>query len=243
MSERNYSIIKKIKGLLALANNNSNDEEAQTAFIMAQKLMLKNNITMGEVEDIKTSQEIEEGQVTVNKKLFWWERELSIIISKNFRVKNFINSKLLKNNFQRKRAIIFLGYENDVALAKEMYLLAYEVIAFYSKRFVENYCDTNDLSRTKKITTEVKNSYIRGFLEGLNNKFEQQVSEMKQENALMVLVPHEVEAKYNEMFEGKKGLSFKMPPIEELEAYRQGYTDGNRIDYTKSTIDDEILTY
>ncbi|RKJ45999.1 DUF2786 domain-containing protein, partial [Butyricicoccus sp. 1XD8-22] len=48
--ERNDSIIKKIRGLLAIANDEKNDEESQTAFILAQKLMIKHNIVMGDIE-------------------------------------------------------------------------------------------------------------------------------------------------------------------------------------------------
>lgn len=94
MDNRNDGIIKKIKGLLAIANDNKNDEESQSAFIMAQKLMIKYDISMGEVESKKESQDIKQGQVTVHKKLFWWERKLAIIISNNFRVKFFYNGSV-----------------------------------------------------------------------------------------------------------------------------------------------------
>jgi len=41
---RNESIIKKIKGLLAIADDAKNDEESQSAFLLAQKLMIKHDI-------------------------------------------------------------------------------------------------------------------------------------------------------------------------------------------------------
>lgn len=130
-----------------------------------------------------------------------------------------------------------MGYENDIALAKEMYILAYEVLSFYVSQFVDEYYKVNFLQRERSLTTELKNSYIRGFLSGLNEKFEKQVKEMEQEYGLMVLLPTEVKQAYDEMFEGKKGLSFKLPPIEEVEVYQQGFHDGNKVDYTKSTLD------
>lgn len=40
----NKDIISKIKGLLKLANDNRNDEEGQSAFILAQRLMLKGRL-------------------------------------------------------------------------------------------------------------------------------------------------------------------------------------------------------
>lgn len=244
MQDRNENIIRKIQGLLALANNNSNEEEAQSAFMMAQKLMFKHDITMSELDVGQDSLTIEKGQATVHKKLFWWERELANIMSENFRVKNYINSKRLDGDLKRKRAVMFMGFEKDVALAKEMYLLAYEVLLFYSKRFVEEYYESYiNVLRTNKTTNELKNSYMRGFLAGLDSKFQEQVAKMKEENALMVLVPKEVEEEYNSMFDGTKPLNLNIPPIEEIIAYEQGYKDGNEVDYTRRTINDEVFEY
>lgn len=240
LSERNEGIIKKIKGLLAIASDNKDDEESQSAFIMAQKLMLKYDINMGVIESKKDSESIEEGQVTIHKKLFWWERSLAQIISKNFRVKFFYNSKILKGNKNTKRAIIFFGFEKDIELAKEMYILAYDVLTYYTKKFVEKKRESNSSHGLGRITTDYKNSYITGFLKGMDHRFEEQVEQMKQEFGLMVLLPAEVQTAYDEMFEGKKGLSFSIPPIGKIQAYEEGYSKGNKIDYTKSTISDRI---
>lgn len=242
MKDRNEAIINKIKGLLAIADDQKNDEESQSAFILAQKLMLKHDITFTDVEDISDTPSVEEGQVTVYKKLFWWERKLAQIMSENFRVKFYYNNKYIDNETQRKRAIMFLGFRNDVSLAKEMYLLAYEAISFYTNKYVDSYYEESHRStRIHRITNGVKNSYMRGFLHGLEQKFEEQVKEMQQEYGIMILVPKEVVEEYDSRFEGKKGISFKLPPIEESFAYENGFHDGNRIDYTKSTIDEEIV--
>ncbi|MEK3955330.1 DUF2786 domain-containing protein [Psychrobacillus sp. FSL K6-1464] len=242
MTDRNAAIINKIKGLLSIANDQKNDEESQSAFILAQKLMMKHDISSSEVEEQSNSQSLEDGQVTVHKKLFWWERKLAQVISENFRVKFYYNNKLFDNSSQRKRAIMFLGFQNDVALAKEMYLLAYEALVFYSNRYVEDHYEENQKrSRVHRITNGVKNSYMRGFLQGLERKFEEQVKEMQQEYGLMVLVPIEVVEEYDNRFGGKKGISFKLPPVEEALAFEKGFIEGNRIDYTKSTIDEDIV--
>lgn len=238
---RNEKIIRRVKGLLALSENNSNDEEAQSSFIMAQKLMAKYNISTTEIETKNTSNNIDEGQATVYKKLFWWERELARIISGNFRVKYYYNNRILENEKKAKRAIVFMGFEEDIALAKEMYLLAYEVLVFYSKRYVDNWYQEENAMRMHRVTNILKNSYMRGFLYGLESKFEEQVEQLREENALMVLVPKEVEDKYEEMFEGKKGINLNIPDIEETEAFNIGYSEGNKVDYTKRTINDEIL--
>ncbi|MBU5267877.1 hypothetical protein KQI21_13855 [Virgibacillus proomii] len=115
--------------------------------------------------------------------------------------------------------------------------MAYEVITFYTKEYVETYYSNNNIFRSKQVTSTVKNSYMKGFLTGLQQKFEEQINEMRQENALMVLVPVEVQEKYDEMFEGTKPLLHHIPTVKEYTAYTQGYEDGSKIDYTKSTIE------
>lgn len=243
MEKVNESIVKKIKGLLALANDKKDDEESQTAFIMAQKLMFKHNISMSAVEDHSSEKlSINKDQVTVYKKLFWWEKDLSTIISKNFRVKAYINLRKLENDISRKGAIIFLGFSSDVELAKEMYILAYDALKVYSNRFVDRYYEEGHYeNRNRKATGKLKDSYMRGFLNGMSAKFDEQVKSMEQEYGLVVLMPVEVENAFNEMSKDFGKATYKSPPIEELEAYRKGMNDGNNIDYTKSTIDETVF--
>lgn len=240
VNERNQKILRRVKRLLSLSDNNPNEEEAQSAFLMAQKLMVKNDISLSQIDiDSNETRDIKEGQVTVHKKLYWWERLLAAVMSENFRVKYFLNWKR-KAGSNRKNAIFFMGFESDVQLAKEMYLLAYEAIVHFSKEYTETYYEENNLMRTRGNTIMIKDSYMKGFIDGLENKFEEQVQEMRSEgNALMVLVPKEVEDKYEESITGKS--IFSIPSIGEVEAYRSGYDDGNKIDYTRSTIDEKAL--
>lgn len=84
----------------------------------------------------------------------------------------------------------------------------------------------------------VKNSYMRGFLSGLEAKFEEQFTQLKQEYGLMVLIPKEVEEELSNITTGKP-LTLKLPPIEEMLVYEKGFIDGKKIDYTRSTIDEK----
>lgn len=243
MENINESIIKKIKGLLAIANDHKSDEESQSAFVLAQKLMIKHNISMAAIEDVSHKNNIQKEQVTVYKKLFWWEKKLASIIANNFRVKSYLNMQKV-NGGQRKTAVMFFGFDGDVELAKEMYILAYDALKVYSERFSEEFYKANGYYRERSLTFKIKDSYIRGFLEGMGAKFKEQVSSMQQEYGVMVLVlvPKEVEegfAEFKNSFE--RSTPFKIPPIEEIVAYRKGYSEGNEIDYTKSTIDDTIF--
>lgn len=104
----NEKIIRKVKRLLALAKENKNDEEGQTAFMFAQRLMLENNIKESELSDDEAAMElIAENNVTIFKKLFWWERSLAGIIANNFRVKSYYRGK--KVGSAKKAQSFFMG--------------------------------------------------------------------------------------------------------------------------------------
>ncbi|MCY7968575.1 DUF2786 domain-containing protein [Bacillus haynesii] len=241
---RNESIIKRIKGLLAIANDNRNDEESQSAFLMAQKLMMKYDISAGDVTDKSEKEEIAKGQATAYKKLFWWERTLAGIIAANFKVEFYYNNRVLNGDRRKKSTIIFFGYESDVQLAKEMYVLAYDAVVIYANRFVNEYYSVNFVRRSIKKTRDLKKSYITGFLEGLKQKFNEQVSQMKEEYGLMIIKPKEVTEAYKELSKTfGKAHKLRIPDIEEFAAFHRGHQDGNSIDYTKSTINDDVLTF
>ena len=71
--EKLDAIIRKIKGLLATAEDNANEDEAQAAFVLAQKMMMKYNIETSDIEE-KNDVNIVEGQATAHKTLYWYER-------------------------------------------------------------------------------------------------------------------------------------------------------------------------
>lgn len=239
MKESNKKIIKKIKGLLAISRDQKNDEESQSAFLLAQKLMLQYSIEKSEVEDYELSSEmdtIDEESVTIYKKLFWWERTLATIISKNFRVKNFLKND--NSRKQKKRKIVFYGHGRDLELSKEMYILAYETLIFHSNEYVKDFYDTYIAERNSYQTRSIESSYIRGFLSGLNTRFEEQSSILREKYEIMSLVPEEVEKAYSD-YSSDFGKAKKVtpPPVVIVEAYEQGENDGKSIDFTKRTIE------
>lgn len=240
MEQSKYEdIIRKITGLLAVAEDNVNEEEAQSAFLVAQKLMIKHNIELSEVQSNEEKVNIQQGQATAHKTLYWFERKLAIIIANNFRVKHYYNNK---KRGRIARAITFFGLENDVKLAKEMYILACEVLTFYTKKYIDAYYKEYYQERDKSLTNQLKNSYMQGFLNGLSNKMEEQRFSLQEEFGLVVLTPKVVEDEYEEFSRTfTKPLKLVTPDITEEVAYHRGYKDGNDIDYTKSTIDDDIV--
>ncbi|WKT76969.1 DUF2786 domain-containing protein [Lysinibacillus fusiformis] len=240
--EKLDAIIRKIKGLLATAEDNANEDEAQTAFVLAQKMMMKYNIETSDIED-KEGVKIVKGQATAHKTLYWYEKRLASIVSDNFRVKFYYNNKY-NNSKKVKRTIMFFGLDHDVKIAKEIYVLANDAMDHYLKCFIDEFYLINNFIREKSYTMQLKASYLSGFLDGLQQKLDSQRTTLQEEYGLILLTPKVVEDSYNELSKSFNGtLGYKMPKIEEMVAYAAGLEDGNKIDYSKSTIDDEIEVY
>lgn len=224
-------IIKKVKGLLAIAKDEANDEECQSAFLLAQKLMIQYHIDQSEVAD-EMSDSISHRAVTVYKKLFWWEKELAGVISRNFCVKHFYSSKYVnKEDGQRKSCIKFYGLESDMELAKEMFILADDVMMFFYKDFIELYKKEYG---TYEIA-DVKNSYLQGFIFGLNQAFEKQKAQFKQmSNELMILteIPQMVVEAWEEYSQEMGEVSTDLPPIEVVVAFEEGRNQASKTDFT-----------
>lgn len=166
----NNAIIDKIKKLLALAENNTNESEAQNAALKAQKLIAKHNINVLELEEDYEEETIDENTLWVGegKK---WKYVLASIISKNFRCKEF---------WYGRKTVAFYGYKTDTEAAKEVFKFVFNVGHKLATR------ETNKYTNKKGIY----NTYLVGFLKGLDNSFN------KQSKALMIIVPKEVNESY-----------------------------------------------
>lgn len=243
--EKLDTIIRKIKGLLSLSEKNDNDDEAQTAFLMAQKLMIKYNIEMEQMDTtVDKQEEIVKDHVTAFKTILWWENELASIVTQNFRVRLYIDNAYWKNGTKRlKRCITFFGLKSDVMMAKEVYVLAYDVLKFYASRYVEHYYKEHYRSkRFRERTLEIKNSYMKGFLSGLSQKFYQQFQELKEQYGLMVVTPEIVKKEYQEFTKNFIAFDTFIPKFKNEESYKNGYIDGKNVDYRKESVDDDIVT-
>lgn len=78
-------IIEKVQNLLELAYDAPNDEEGQTALLMAQKLMVKHNLSMSDVTTARKIDKIGETVGTWEYRLPWWQEKLAAILGENFR--------------------------------------------------------------------------------------------------------------------------------------------------------------
>ncbi|MHB9953673.1 DUF7168 domain-containing protein [Ligilactobacillus murinus] len=199
-------IIRKIQDLMKLAQDNPDDEEGQTALLLAQKLLLKHNLSL---EDIRSSTsqddpEISEMGTKSLTRMPWWQVELHIVLAKNFRCKS------IRRRRHQKTTLIFFGYEADVKMA----LRVYEATLMYLEYRLERI-------RKERLGVAYKNSYLRGFIWGIDERFEKQKEEL-QKFELMLQVPVEVEQAFEERISGT--FTYSVPTVElDEEAYRAGY--------------------
>lgn len=204
-------ITAKIRKLLALATNNNNQEEAQSAMLKAQELLLQYKIEMNEVEENKQVKIIE--SVTKEGCNTPWSRHLAHIIAENFRC------MMCYSNYRNSRTVVFFGEEDDSEVACGMY--DYAVVWL-------NKCACNYATKMRNnhgIVKGVKQDYILGFLQGLKDKFAEQVKK-NECYALAVIVPKEVK-EYVAQQEIKSVTLSNSISTHGLQAARQaGYQDG-----------------
>jgi len=212
MSEQ--KIIEKIRKLLALSKNNASLAEAESAALKAQELMARYGVSVSE-ESEEIKKVIAHVRSTI-KDAAQWRLRLASIVAKNFRCKAYYIG----------HTQVFFGYESDARIAKEVYEYLYRV------------GNRNANKMYAKVKSEtgsgagVYNSYVSGFLVGLQSKLDEQCT------ALMLVTPPEVVQKYEEMSKNfRPGRGFTGATAVNSEAFRQGVIDGkNSMDRERKQI-------
>lgn len=227
-------IIEKIQNLLSLAEDGGNDEESQTALLLAQKLMLKYKISQ---QEIATGDEanIVTRSLSIYKKLFWWEKLLASVIADNFRVMLYVQTNKLPYQSTRLRKQVFMGLEEDVILALQMYHFAETALKHHAKQHLEK-MKGNDINTQ----AEIRKAYYRGFIDGLKGRFEAQREVMKTESPqyeLLIKIPSEVEAAFYQTVSHRK-IRLEIPDIHKTNgAYQAGYKKGQTLNLTKHQLE------
>lgn len=220
----NNKIILKVQNLLELAYDAPNDEEGQSALLMAQKLMVKHNLAMSDIQKIHKNN-IGETVAASEYRMVWWKEKLAAILGANFRCK-VIRQRKVDEGITK---MIFFGYDSDAEFCTKVYEGAVLYLEYRLKRLFPTI--------TKARWKDYKKSYLFGFLTGLNERFEKQ-TQSSEKFALMVQVPAEVlEEQYKRM--GKLNERSAKIPIQkvDLEAYSVG------LEHAKETklMTDELL--
>lgn len=211
----NAKIITKIKNLLELAADNPSDEESQTAFLHAQKLMLKHDVSMTDIEMEEDSKEVhDENEAYASARVTWWQRSLAAILAENFRC------HALNRRVDGITRIVFFGEKSDV---EAITLVFNSALAYLQYR----------LKRLSSMESGYKQSYLNGFLESLNDRFKKQVEEF----GLMVLPSKETEEAFSNRF---PNITIKKNPRPDStfirEAYERGLLEGEKAIIEKDQI-------
>lgn len=207
----NNTIQNKIQKLLSLANNNPSSEEAQAALLKAQELMAKHNISIQEVGSVEkeanpiTRQEVEGGQNCE------WKRRLAKVIADNFRCTYY---KAVGYGLG------FIGHKEDVDIAIQLFNYTNSVLEKNMRKLRSKY-------RKEGISTNgISGDYCDGFIQGLKDKFKEQVDK---NGWGLILVKDEAISDYikNNGFKqtSKKGRT--QTRSYNRHVYTQGYLDGN----------------
>lgn len=225
---QNEKILQKIRNLLSLAEDGGNDEESQTALLMAQKLMLKYKISQNELSETGENKIVTKS-LSVYKRIYWWEKILVRIIAKNFRVMFYVQSSQFAHKKKVQRKLVYMGYPEDVELAIELFHLAAQSMKHYAAEHIKEL----DIDRQQAL--EIRRSYYTGFMDGLKSKFKAQREALLKEDekyALVIHTPQEVIDEFNKEITG----SLKFRPKQsrsDMAAYQNGYQKGNHLEINK----------
>lgn len=208
--------LKKIKQCLALAESD-NIHEAQSALLMAQKLMIKYRITEDEAtkeEDIEKL--VKTISIISNKaRLMWYETSLASIIADNFKVVSYSSGSR-----ERGKNLNYMGLEEDVEIAQEVFAFALERMKKIANKKVKDI-----ESKDNKYKSSFRNDFYRGFIDGLDKAFKEQVE--KNSWGLILVVDAVVLKEVNKL-NLKKVKKTGIPPkfSNDKKLYNEGYKDG-----------------
>lgn len=203
-------IINKIRKLLALASS-KNENEAQSALLMAQKLMAIHNIEMSQIDSVRNDHNVIEEEAESKRHKTIWKRRLAQVIANNFKCDTFFRGFGTYST-------IFVGKRENIDICETVYLAA---VRFINKFFSEYWRKQN---RPVSESIKLKNSYALGFIYKLNEKFKEQKIIAEQEGWALVLVKDSDVVEYMER-KNIKHTNAKTTSKLDTDSLRQGYID------------------
>ena len=209
---KNDKILDKISNLMKRARN-ANDAEGEASILLAQKLMIKHNVSLSDVELFENQSEINSSSVQFGR-LLWWQRVLAANLASQFRCKSVLSGT---------NKVIFYGMNDDAQIASEVYEGAVMHIKYRR-------------SKMTYATKAEKTSYIKGFICGLIDRLEEQrMSLVSESTELMVLVPQEVNDHVQKITNGCRS-KISYPDDLDIEHYVKGMQDGSNSEIVTSRI-------
>ena len=186
------SMEERIRKLFRLASRNSNKHEAERALLKAQQLMVEHQLQgMTPEEALKQQQESVEHWTFKQWPLPVWERRLAKTISRNFRGYNIIIPQYGVQFYAQASDLVVLQQVHQAARESALELLSQyltrERETWKQEVLAARWSDQREKPITSAERNRVKQSFLEGFMEGLQKRYEQQVEEGQY--ALILVTP------------------------------------------------------
>lgn len=201
----NEKILEKIKKLFELAGNNPSEEEAKSAALKAQELMMEYDISMAEVDGVDISKNEPIGEVEVDTPAKKWKYTLARIVADNFRVKHYWHGK---------EQVRFFGHQTDVMIAGETYRYLFDIGNSLANRLYR------EAKAAGRATENIYNSCVMGFCSGIQQALGEQSV------ALMVVLPEDVKTEYQDFSKGFGTFRTSAPRAHRGDAFAKGKESG-----------------
>lgn len=208
----NETIVEKIVNLMKRAEGHD-DAESQSSIALAQRLMLKHNISIEEVKQQSERSEIRQSHLLM-RRVLWWQKMLAANVADHFRCKVMLGHD----------GLYFVGMNDDADICRAVYEGAVSHIKYRR-------------SQMKDATKKEKRSFILGFMVGLDEKLEEQKKyQVTEEMSLMLLVPREVTDYVSQ--NSSRTHSVKVKDSIDFVAYSDGVVEGKEAEILKERIID-----
>ena len=212
------NLIKKVKGLFALAENNPSETEAQAALAAARKLVNEYGLSMMDVQ-VEQAPESNLGDERVHlhgrKRYPQWVLQLASIIARYCSVGIFYTSGAAQP------VVTFYGAKHGATIASTILPSVMKQVEDLSKAYRTK---EMDYANSKGFTRRARESYRSGLLEG----FRKALREMKQAEAQCEQTT--ALAVYNEdlvkRWRAQSGMHFQNTRLRQKSAYSTDYQNG-----------------
>ena len=212
----------RIAKLLALAGNNSSEEEARAAILKARSLMAEFKLRPDDCEQIAKQKVVRElVGISVTGKKYAWAVTLSAVIAARYCCRAYRSHR--KGAMTQR--IGFVGLEDDFTICSRIFAYAFDCVTTVSESIFNADRDMYTSSYRRKLAE----AYGWAFVHGLNYAFEQQ-DKQHQEWGLVMTVPQVVN---DVTFDSKKPSSWgndKSQGMAHLAVVQRGFEDGKNFD-------------
>lgn len=204
-------IIERIRKLLAIAGDPSSPSEAESALCKAQELLARHRLTLHDVEAGEKESEGEINKVSVYEasRTSMWRWDLGFHIAEGFRCKCYGDMDWNLDARRWHRHIMFLGREEDVAVAQAVFGFACIV--------------GQELARKHSRGRAGSQNFLRGFAAGVGQKLWDQ-KEKNAEWGIVLACDPGVEKAWGAM-RPREAKGFKEPDRGDA-AFSLGYSKG-----------------